>query len=158
MTITDRAEWPAGPWDDEPDRDEWVDKTTGLPCIAQRGPVGAWCGYVGVDKTHSWHGVIYHQVAPGWTHSPETLVDVHGGLTYSDVCQPKIGICHTPTDGDDDRWWFGFDCAHAFDLAPGLLRILGDHGDRDVYRPLSYVRDQCAQLAAQLAAAAGEGL
>lgn len=69
------------------------------------------------------------------------------------------GVCHVPAPGrPDDVWWFGFDCAHAFDLVPGLS-VLGkpmadafdwEHGQ---YRDIGYVMSECADLAKQLAAA-----
>src|SRR6266436_107280 len=52
----DRTGWTEGPWDQEPDRLEWKDATTGLTCLAVRNRFGAWCGYVGVPPTHAWHG------------------------------------------------------------------------------------------------------
>lgn len=53
----DRSNWrTGGAWEDEPDKVVWVDEATGLDCMARRGPVGAWCGYVGVTEVHPWHG------------------------------------------------------------------------------------------------------
>ena len=48
----------------------------------------------------------------------------------------------------DDAWWFGFDCLHLWDYAPNAGWAFEDEG---VYRNWAYVKDQCAQLAAQLA-------
>jgi hypothetical protein len=42
--------------------------------------------------------------------SLELYFDVHGSLTYS-----KQGGKY-PTEGDDDLWFFGFDCAHCDDI------------------------------------------
>jgi len=70
-------DWGEGPWNNEPDRDVWVDPITDLDCLINRGPSGAWCGYVGVGPDHPLHGVQYDDVD----------VDVHGGLTYSVACQ-----------------------------------------------------------------------
>lgn len=36
-------------------------------------------------------------------HRPESIIDVHGGITYS-----GYGYDPIPRDGE---WWFGFDCA-----------------------------------------------
>lgn len=151
-TFADRAGWPAGPWDGEPDKVQWRDEATGLPCLAVRGPVGSWCGYAGVDTSSPLHGLDY---------DAEELadVDVHGGLTFSGPCQKKRGehgICHVAEPGEpDDVWWFGFDCAHLFDLVPALLVVLPDR-DRpdDEYRDLAYVQAETRRLAAQLPAVA----
>jgi hypothetical protein len=88
-------------------------------------------------------------------------ISVHGGLTYADRCQGDI--CHVPAPGEpDDVWWFGFDCAHCWDVSPGtdaLMKKLGSEepnvrrlDDRTMYRDLAYVRAECESLAAQLAA------
>lgn len=143
-TTMDRTGWPVGPWDDEPDKVQWQDDETGLPCLAVRNGMGAWCGYVGVDESHPMHGKDYDDVD----------VEVHGGLTFAGTCQPttdeSVGICHTPGEGEPDHvWWLGFDCAHAGDEVPDLIRH-GLHSD-GTYRTLDYVRSECRNLARQLA-------
>ena len=145
----DKAGWGAGPWLAEPDKRQWQDEATGLPCLIVRGPSGALCGYVGVQKGHAAHGADYDAVE----------VDVHGGLTYAGVCQhgddPARGVCHIPGAGEpDDVWWFGFDCAHAFDLSPAYAhyeRPPSPWSKPDEYRDVDYVTEQVTQLAAQLA-------
>ena len=156
-TTIDRAAlgWPAGPWDSEPDKMQWPDAMTGLPCLAVRNRLsGNWCGYVGVAPDHPLHGKGY---------SDEGLpdLDVHGGLTFADACSAgeneAQGICHTPAPGEPDHvWWFGFDCAHGGDRSPlderyGLERgyPFTNSGD-ETYRTLNYVQQQCAELAGQL--------
>lgn len=58
-TFIDRTGWPSGPWDDEPDRVEWRDEATGLPCLALRNDMfGSWCGYVAVPPGHPVHGLL----------------------------------------------------------------------------------------------------
>jgi hypothetical protein len=134
----DRSGWPAGPWDDEPDRVEF--EHAGLPCLLNRGGGGAWCGYAAVPPGHPLHGQDYEV--------PE--VEVHGGLTYAASCGGAI--CHVPEPGEpDDVWWFGFDCAHAWDVLPGTLRYGGRLPD-SVYRTMDYVRRETERLAEQLAA------
>jgi hypothetical protein len=144
--LYDKARWLRGPWDDEPDKLQWPDAATGLPCLIVRSPLGHLCGYVGVDPGHPWHGVDYDAIEP----SPA----VHGGLTYSARCQGGIepAICHEVAGDRDDVWWFGFDCAHWRDLT-----LISDNaGARfpqgGIYRDLAYVRAECARLAAQAAA------
>ena len=48
-SFVDKSAWDRGPWDDEPDRVEWrVPELPQLACLVVRGPLGSWCGYVGV--------------------------------------------------------------------------------------------------------------
>jgi hypothetical protein len=143
-----RAAWTVGPWDGEPDKVQWRDATTGLTCLAKRSPVlGAWCGYVGVDRTHPWHGKPYDDLP----------VEVHGGLSFADGCQEgpqESTVCHIPEPGQpDDLWWFGFDCGHAWDISPGLRFQAEDRLEGTSYKPLPLVRDWCTLLALQIAAA-----
>lgn len=146
----DRTGWPAGPWDDEPDKVQWQDAATGLPCIARRTPAGFWCGYVAVPPGHPLHGTQD-------TYGAAEGLPAHGGITYAAGCDgdQEYGICHKPSPGEpDDVWWFGFDCAHAWDSAPSReFRRYPNLGPR-VYRTLDYVRDQCATLALALASEA----
>lgn len=136
----DREKWGAGPWDDEPDKVQWLDHETRLPCLIIRNPMGGLCGYVGVGTGHPWFGVHYDSVSPH--------PDVHGGLTYSDSCsgpgeEPRI--CHIVEPGEDDNvWWLGFDCIHAGDAAPGLTLFRDDK-----YRDLAYVKQEVESLARQ---------
>lgn len=127
------ADWGAGPWDEEPDRVEWRDEATGLPCLALRHErLGHWCGYVAVPPGHPAHGRGYDDVP----------AEVHGGLTYAEKCHGQV--CHKPAPGEpEDAWWLGFDCAHGWDLSPGLYRSA-------LYRDLPYVQAECAALARQL--------
>ena len=140
----DKSDWPDGVWKNEPDKIQWKDGKTGLPCLIVRGPSGALCGYVGVDESHPLHGKEYDVLLD---------VDVHGGLTYSAACSPggdeAEDICHLPDPGEPDHvWWFGFDCAHAGDFCP-------QHGDymrlgNQTYRDVSYVKHDVRSLAETL--------
>jgi hypothetical protein len=78
--VIDKSDWKRGPWNDEPDKIQWQDEATGLPCLIVRGPSGALCGYVGVAPDHPWHGKGYdelHEVAD---------IEVHWGLTFAHGC------------------------------------------------------------------------
>lgn len=157
-TVADKAAWGYGPWVDEPDKAQWVDAATGLPCLAKRNPrQGFWCGYVGVHRGHPWYGLGYNDVD----------VEVHGGLTYADAYDDDVErpieerICHIPAPGEpDDVWWFGFDCGHAFDLCPAMEARYREEMERawlpgglqTRYCDLSYVQQECAELAKQLGA------
>lgn len=140
----DRSGWPAGPWDSEPDRVEWKDEATGLPCLIVRNAYqGFLCGYVAVAPGHPWHGKSYEDVD----------ADVHGGLTYADSCHGNI--CHVPAQGEPDNvHWFGFDCAHAWDLSPNDIARRHTLYEDEFYRTVEYAKGQCARLAAQIQAAA----
>ena len=152
----EKASWGPGPWNDEPDKEQFADEATGLPCLIKRNRGGALCGYVGVPEGHPWHGKDYDDIEP--------CPDVHGGLTYADSCQEGPEgetICHVAAPGEPEPlWWLGFDCAHAFDLSPALDSLLdrrargwsyGDLGE--TYRSVAYVKAECASLARQAAEA-----
>ena len=195
------AEWPQGPWLQEPDRVEWVDGYTGFTCMVLRNLVGALCGYVGVRPGHPWHGVQYNgcllpeavilteemirerhregremsrndeeraifsesieelmvkmevgkqecSLGTACTHTPESRVRVHGGLTFSGLSQGRVSL----DEPDPELWWFGFDCAHSDDLAPGLMLDFNaaETPWRGTYRNLEYVGDAVLELARQI--------
>jgi hypothetical protein len=139
-----RIGWTSGPWDDEPDRLEW--RYRDLPCLIVRSDsTGALCGYVGVARSHPWHGQKYDVIEAA----------AHGGLTYADACAGDI--CHVPQPGEsDDVWWVGFDCAHAWDICPiyGALLAIPSYG---TYRDIAYVRAEVEQLADQAIDASKRG-
>jgi hypothetical protein len=150
LGVIDKSGWKRGPWSNEPDKIQWQDEETGLPCLIVRGPSGSLCGYVGVPPGHLWHGKDYDNCD----------VDVHGGLTYADACQTtpeNRGICHVPSHGEPDHvWWLGFDCAHDGDFSPSYGRDLGmptGWGGVVEYRDVAYVENECRGLAKQIKAA-----
>lgn len=157
ITYLDKSTWGDGPWQSEPDKIQWTDEVTGLPCLAVRNSwSGNWCGYVGVAEGHPAFGLSYDEadkLAPADEYDYSSF-RVHGGLTYSAFCQTgknaeDRGICHVPQPGQPDRiWWLGFDCAHCDDLSPAVL--LRYDKSYCVYRTLEYVQSECADLAAQL--------
>ena len=106
---------PDRPWETEPDHKKWVDPKTKYKCEVKRNPMTlALCGYVTVPKKHHYYGLGYNDV----------MANVHGGLTFS------------------DKGTFGFDCAHAGDLCPGiLLSILGTAKDPAEYAQLTLAHD-----------------
>jgi hypothetical protein len=158
------AALPKGPWSEEPNKVQWVDEATGFDALIVRNMMGALCGYVGVPPTHPLYGKDYDdQVLEN--------VDVHGGLTYANPCMKDDpdGVCHVPEPGrPDDVWWFGFDCAHAWDVVPtmhgrgaledSLFRVgntleaaTTGHGMYDLtYRDIGYVKAECTSLAKQI--------
>lgn len=160
----DKSEWPQGEWKEEPDKVQWTDEETGLPCLIVRGPVGALCGYAGVPKSHPFFGCEYSSCPidcpEDWCdHTPENILEAHGGITFSLACSPnkddpERGICHVVA-GDEKIWWFGFDCAHLGDCSPCLSKLRSDEGlstphPGEVYRSVSYVKEEARTLALQL--------
>lgn len=146
----DKSGWQRGPWDDEPDKKQWQDKATGLPCLVVRGGGGALCGYVGVGEGHPYYRQDYDQLYT-------QLDDVHGGLTFADSCantdDESRHICHKPEQGEPDHvWWFGFDCSQGGDVRPADNRLEGPSSWGESYKTLAYVERQVTNLARQLAA------
>lgn len=145
--LVNRDGWGAGPWDDEPDKVQFLDEETGLPCLIKRNHFGALCGYVGIPSTHPLFEVDYNGAYQrGFEPSME--------LTFSDLCSPhgegEEGqvICHVVEAGEDDHiWWFGFDCAHAHDISPGM-RMVEYPGA--TYKTIQYVEHEVKVLAHQL--------
>jgi hypothetical protein len=130
----DRSDWPAGPWDAEPDR--WEGEIGGFPALAVRNDLGAWCGYIGLPADHLW---LQADELPD-----DVERAVHGGFTYGPAACQELGpICHVPRPGQpDDVRWIGFDCAHYYDQTPS-----GRVATSGVYRDLQYVKDCIARLA-----------
>lgn len=149
----DRHGWGVGPWQDEPDKIQWQDETTGYPCLIVRVPrQGHLCGYVGVPPGHQFYEKVYKDC-----HLPDgEYLDCHGGLTFSGFCSPhpdapERGICHVVEAGEEDRvWWLGFDCSHLGDLAPGHNRYEFMDREGDQYCTVAYVRWEVTALARQL--------
>ena len=153
-TYIDKSAWSPGPWKDEPDRIEWRDEATGLPCLIVRNNGGALCGYVAVNPGHPLHGKKYSDPCDALQallekrmgkpvgNNPgmglmismlsgdigprmDTVFEVHGGITYTDRCQAGGKICHVAQPGEpDDVWWIGFDCAHSGDVSPAYDSLL----------------------------------
>lgn len=155
----DKSDWIEGEWKHEPDKVQWQDEATGLPCLIVRNGAGALCGYVGVAEGHPMFKKHYDAVE-----KPDgEYIDVHGGLTFSDFCQKggeAHSICHIPAPGEPDHvWWLGFDCAHSGDLSPGYVHRLPSRMrlERESYKNIEYVKAECAKLAAQLGEVAQSG-
>lgn len=149
-----------GPWNDEPDKAQWVDEATGYDCLIIRHPAhGNLNGYVAVPVGHPAYGIGYdglHDMAE---------IDVHGGLTYASFGDTEEGndpllVRHPAPGRPTDVWWLGFDCHHAFDLGPTFAARMAEIPDmpprpffrEDVYRTFDYVKAEVESLARQLAA------
>lgn len=174
----DKSSWGDGPWQSEPDKKQWRDEATGLPCLIVRGPSGALCGYVGIAEGHPYFGKSYddrvakptdfdaRQYDPDRTPVIAMLcntfadddglvgldlaLDVHGGITFGNLC-----AAGEPEHGICHRPSAG-EPDHVwwlgFDCAhSGDLSPKYDDIWRDgTYRTQSYVEAECASLAKQL--------
>lgn len=167
----EKRRWGEGPWLSEPDRVEWRHK--GYACLLVRGPLGSWCGYVGVPPGHPWFGADLDLDA-----------DAPGGITYAAACEEGGHICHVPRPGEPPEvYWVGFDFGHSGDYMPkvhaelaGLPSSLSrrskpyDHeqalaqrGRRpfwerdDVYATEQMARNEVVNLAEQAVEAAAKG-
>lgn len=120
-------------WETEPS--VAVGEFQGLKCLLVRNNMGSWCGYVGIEPTHVLYGKHYNDI--------DGVLDVHGGLTYSSQQSP---------DGESHGlWWLGFDCGHATDLIPLLVKLLpSEIVLQGTYRNLAYVQAETEKLAKQL--------
>lgn len=112
-------------WNNEPDRLEFA--VHGFMCKIERiDKLWHLCGYIMVEDTHPWYGKDYSELSD---------VDVHGGLTYR-------GLFPTYS-------WLGFDCAHAGDLIPSVVKMLPSQRERTTYRDMGYVVNELIKLANQ---------
>lgn len=142
----DKTAWGPGPWQDEPDRVDFVH--AGFACLIIRHFAhGHLCGYVAVPPDH-----------PRYEEFEHGDLEAHHGVNYADKCSGDV--CHVPAPGmPDDVWWLGFDCGHVFDLSPGSNAYFATLGlkprikgpFREVYRELPYVHRVVEHLAEQLA-------
>ena len=120
------------PWETEPSHKKWTEATTKYKCEIKRNDITlTLCGYVTVPKKHHYYGLSYN----------DAVANVHGGLTYS-----------------NGKGTFGFDCAHAGDLSPGVilsvLKATRDTKDYleatemfDTYRTFDWVVKETEDLA-----------
>ncbi len=128
---------------DDTERVGWV-TGAGLPAVIARGaaPAKALCGYVGVPEGHPLHGV--ERIDPQLD-----VLDVHGAVTFAadhpgaGQLEPLIEEAWAALDGT--YWWLGFDAGHSDDMPHNEL------GEPVRIRDTAYMRQECEQLAAQLA-------
>jgi len=130
-TFIDKSDWGDGPWQAEPDKQQWIDEATDLDCLLVRNPwSGHLCGYVGVPEGHPLFGLHYTDADDHAEPDEDGFREfkVHGGLTFAGLCQEggeEAGICHVPAPGRPDRiHWFGFDAMHAWDIGPATEALL----------------------------------
>lgn len=132
----DKSAWGPGPWQDEPDKRQWRDEATGLPCLIVRSPMGGnLCGYVGVPREHALHGKDYSErVKP-----PAAFEE----RSYDEVRTPVLALFRAP----DPDGLIGIDialdvhggitfaagCGHGEDPSRGVCHVPGDGEADDVW-------------------------
>jgi hypothetical protein len=165
-------------WEREPDHDHFM--AHGLHCVMNRAHFsGAWCGYVGIGAAHPLYGISFDDVVPWDSKWMERAVDIDeigalnlfvmayelqtGQIPDGHAPLTSVLACHGRLTFSGPRrewtgWWFGFDCAHAGDYQPEMVRMMLTHGfdadllhGSDVYRNQAYARHECENLAWQLA-------
>lgn len=166
----DKSSWPNGPWKgDEPDsvswQAEWGPNAIQLAMI-RHNTLGHWCGYARVPDHHPLFGKSYNDRAKmpkAWLERPVDIdkdigviglvcASINSNEDMSEATLDLIFHCHGGLTYSD-KSWFGFDCAHAGDMSPGLERFSYRQFEAPfnyVYRDFGYVRAQCERLAAQL--------
>lgn len=140
--IADRSAWRPGPWDDEPDKVQWIDEATGFHCIVLR-QASHWCGYVGLPAGHPWRE----------GEAPDGVPGVRAEINYGpNPCSDDGMICHD-VEHEDDVHWLGFDVASG---SQEPWECLGDRSWNSArpYHDLAYVRSATTNLA-KAAASAG---
>ena len=124
------------PWDMPTPLAEW--SAHGLTCVVLNGPASI-DGYVLIPRAHPWHRLGYSECPvdceEDWCdHTPKMTIDVHGGITFSQL-------------GEGGTWIFGFDTAHAGDQVS-----FGSFVHSGVLWHQEMVADETERMAAQLAA------
>ena len=84
-------------------------------------------GYVKLDEGHKYYNKDYDDI----------LVEVHGGLTFSNLMSKGNGYL-------PEGFWIGFDCAHFEDLIPMMSNMDG------TYRNMEYVEQEIKNMVDQL--------
>ena len=131
-----------GEWVEEPDEVYFMYE--GFNCKIKRNPyMGNLCGYVEIPKD-----ILYVD---------EDMLDVYCGITYSQM-------------EDDNKHWIGFDCAHGFDVIPGLEKRIKNYDEiqkiqeyvenfkktldiflpEKTYKNINFVMEECKNLINQL--------
>lgn len=153
----DRTGWGPGPWKKELDDYLWLPAHPPYLHMVRRGPMGAFCGYVGVGPSHPYFGMEANEAC-------DLPLSVHGGITWSSLTTVTAESAVTfPSFWNlpKEMRMFGFDCSHAGDVVPKMnlykSTIPGfpkfEHvmpWGPDVYRTVDYTQNEVALLALQL--------
>lgn len=117
-------------------------------CMIRRiEDMGHLCGYVAIPKGHILYKKSYTEI------EEEYDLIVHGGLTFSDF----FGKPEIDPNAYDNRWYIGFDCAHAGDLTPNMyVKFPQIYHECDlihregIYKDMEYVTEECKSLVDQI--------
>jgi uncharacterized protein (TIGR02996 family) len=195
--VIDKSQWGPGEWQDEPDRKAWVHLgfpcvvARGPSHGALCGYVGVLPGHPWHGR--GYHDIDTADVHGGLTWAsesdevryflPEPRHPDEAGFRAALLADPNdetAALVYADWLREHDReeeevllrrrgelHWFGFDCAHAFDVSPAydfrsrLFREIADvprpaalDQYRDVYRNMAYAAAECESLAGQAAKAA----
>ncbi len=149
--LVDRSDWQSVgdkyPWVMEPDELCFVSHD--YLCAITRTRLGNLCGYVSIPVDHIYYGKHHNAIFPH--------VDIHGGLSYSGFNEFREIFYPEPPNL---LWWFGYDCAHAYDLVPGLahsqlmqskgIKYPRGIGTEPTYKTIAFCKLQCTRMARQL--------
>jgi hypothetical protein len=141
--------WGNGEWVEEPDSAVFNYKNYQCKCVRIMALEGIgeyfgghWCGYICIPKDHAWYGKERDGID----------CNIHGGITYSEE--------------EEDGFWIGFDCAHAYDMSPSINMIMQKRnipGEKVIisflnptYKNLNYVIQECKKLVDQAIEASKE--
>jgi len=163
-----------GLWENEPDK--FDGEHCGYKTAMRRGPMGGWCGYVGIPESHPWFGKHYSDKVKVPQEVIERPLDIdkvgainlfcalgrgdedakEGWMDMVLAIDVHGGLTFSdaccPKGGPEGLWWLGFDCGHAGDLVPGMLDKYPEwyRGGDDVYRHAEYVKGEVESMAEQL--------
>jgi hypothetical protein len=124
---------------------EWITRA-GLRAVCLIIDKSHRCGYVAVERGHRLYCVEYDELPS---------IEVHGGLTFSGITGVKpfenLSDKIYPIKTETPTWWFGFDCAHAYDgfMEDSVIHKLMPKNNNPV-RSMEYVIHECERLAEQL--------
>ena len=152
-----------GVWNDEPDRIDFIEPTTGYRCLLNRNASGSWCGYVffPADEEYTTGMDTMKKAIDANTHFRRFAdsLTVHGGATYSKML---IRVDQALIDADVENSFdghimplefdpnevlsaVGFDCSHAWDYMPYVQAALTESGaepsktfEKCIYRDMNY--------------------
>ena len=125
-------------------------------CMAQRGPLQNWNGYVGVGQDSALFGLSYGELGErfGWD------IPAHGGLTIANTILPfkrnekrpheQLRYVHNQKGWARKKWFFGFDCAHSGDLIPNKEMQRFTSLMSGEYRDQKFIIERIKALAAHL--------
>ena len=143
--IRDKKTWGDGPWQTEPDEEEFEYK--GYWCFMTRNRFGAWCGYVLLPKDHPFSTVESYR---------DIDIEVHGGITYASLVERKIN------NEMREGYMIGFDCGHYRDYMP-TQKVINDFfkqqcpswpqlgsSTEDIYRDIEFVRNEIKSMVDQI--------